>query len=216
MRLRVLRQCAAIILLVVDAEIVSVSGGHKSERQPGCSSEFQFAEPSLSGGREAHLPPESYKPGSLEDDQLPGASRWRGEERLCWEIRARVCLVRSDQGHRCGQSSPAAACFPQILSLEPNYRPSVPGSQPGKPACRTNLKLADQLRPYAGSSSRSAHPCCRSFLFQAWHPSFEDSLDFEVTLTDMNLRDPIVTLVARHVPPPSQKSSRLRIGCARR
>jgi hypothetical protein len=107
--------------------------------------------------------------------------------------------------------SAAAASFRQILSLEPNYRLSVPDLSQVIPLVGPITDwltiYADMLVAHQGPLSHAGdhfyfkHGTSASWADGNYVLIGEDSVDFEVTLTDINLSDQIVTLVIRHVPP---------------
>jgi hypothetical protein len=107
---------------------------------------------------------------------------------------------------------PAAKDFRQILSLSPGYRLSMPDFQR---VLRIVGPISDLMTFYADVTLATQHGSLAKegdhFRFDHGTPTSwadgsyvvlgEDSIDFDVTLTVLNARDRVATLLVRHVVP---------------
>jgi hypothetical protein len=110
------------------------------------------------------------------------------------------------------EALPAAAAFRQYLSLTPGYRLSVPDL---RPVLRIVGPITDLLTFYAdvqvatqqGSLAKAGdhfyfkHGAPASWADGSYVVVGEDSVDFDVTLTEVNVEDGVATLLVRHVVP---------------
>ncbi|HMK37891.1 MAG TPA: hypothetical protein VK569_01030, partial [Bacteroidota bacterium] len=108
---------------------------------------------------------------------------------------------------------PSSLNFRQRLSLSPAYRPGIPDVRRLHPALVG--PVVDLLAFYAdvqlamrepGLTQTGDHVYVNDGNPNSWADGSrvltgEDAIDFDITLTDVNLADSVVTLGVRHVPP---------------
>jgi len=114
---------------------------------------------------------------------------------------------------RSGDSLPAAsATFRQVVSLDPGYTPSMPDLRPmlmmvgpitDLLTFYVDLQMAIRLGSlvHAGDHSYVKFGRPASWADGAYVLLGEDSIDFDLTLKDINQAEQTATLVVRHVPP---------------
>jgi len=114
---------------------------------------------------------------------------------------------------RSGDSLPgASATFRQVVSLDPGYTPSMPDLRPmlmivgpitDLLTFYVDLQMAIRLGSlvHAGDHSYVKVGRPASWADGAYVLLGEDSIDFDLTLKDINQADQTATLVVRHVPP---------------
>ena len=175
MRSRVSQLCAASVSLVVFGVLITTLPGSRAltNRRHNQAAPVSFNLPGrhylegekltyrMKATNRARLTTTSYE--AQADGMVKKDSAGQFVEEYAWSN-----LIRDNAAV---SLSPAAASLRQILSLEPDYRLSVPDLSQVIPLVGP-YELANPLCRYAGCSSKPASSCWRSFLLQAWHPRF--------------------------------------------
>lgn len=113
--------------------------------------------------------------------------------------------------------SQSSTNFRQVLSLTPDYPPSIPDFRQVQPVLigpitdlltfYSDLLLASQQRILARAGDRFyfAHGGPNSWADGTYVLLGEDSIDFDFTVKEVNQSDHVATLLIRHVPPKEPK-----------
>jgi hypothetical protein len=210
-----------IRVLIVLALLLSAATAPAAPSAPG-SDAGKAADPSPPLGANALL--RRYEEGEKVRYRMKASNRGRSGTHT-YEIQADGVVKKDGQGRFIEEFAwsnmirdggpvalpPAAAAFRQVLSLEPHYPMSVPDLSQ---VLVLVGPITDLLTFYADMSVKNQGTLVRPgdhFYFKHGTPASwadgnyvvlgQDSIDFDVTLTDVNLAERSALLTIRHVPP---------------